>query len=258
MPSPTSAHNSRRRLAASLSEIRNLFQRWASEGDKFPTQDLQRYRILKRDTARSMPSTMADVLPTDFGNAIRAFELYSRDIYGADGVWVWLRLGTVIPKDVVEQIQDSRTQIDFLINCCLYSFVVAALALGRIIYATHQQLMTSSPIALWLAVGAGGSLATYLFYRWAVSRVPAWGDWVMTAFDCYLPALAKQLGYELPPTEKERVAFWTAFSQQLIFRRDPDGSLAFSVDDWMKSSAKPEEKTASTPIVVAVEVNNDK
>lgn len=247
----------RKRLQASLSEIRNLFQRWASEGDAFPANDLRRYRSLRRDTARSMPSTMSDVLPTAFGNAIRAFELYSRDIYGADGVWIWLRLGTVIPKNVTEQIQDSRTQIDFLVNCCLYSFVVATLSFGRVVYAANQQLMASSPIALWLAVGAGGSLATYLFYRWAVSRVSAWGDWVMTAYDCYLPALAKQLGYELPPTEKERVAFWTAFSQQLIFRREPDGSLAFCVDDWIKSTTKPEEKASPSTIVVAVDVDND-
>jgi hypothetical protein len=244
----------RKRLQDELDEIDSLFRRAAAEGEQFPKTDRWRYRILKRDTARSMPSTVMDVLPTDFGNAIRAFEFYSRDIYGADGVWIWPRLETVIPKDVVAQIQESRTQIDFLINCCLYSFAVAALAFGRVIYAAQQQTLTNSPIALWLAIGAGGLLMTYLFYRWAVTCVPEWGDCVMAAYDCYLPSLAKQLGYELPPTEEKRRDFWTKFSQQLIYRRDPDGKLAFCVEDWVKPAQTPEEKSAPSGVLVSIDV----
>jgi hypothetical protein len=244
----------RKRLQNELNEIDSLFRRAAAEGKQFPKADRQRYRILKRDTARSMPLTVMDVLPTDFGNAIRAFEFYSRDIYGADGVWIWPRLETVIPKDVVTQIQESRTQIDFLINCCLYSFAVAALSFGRVIYAAQQQTLANSPIALWLAFGAGGLLMTYLFYRWAVICVPEWGDWVMAAYDCYLPTLAKQLGYELPPTEEKRRDFWTKFSQQLIYRRDSDGKLAFCVEDWVKPAQTPEEKSSPSAVVVAIDV----
>jgi hypothetical protein len=245
-------------LQKALDEIRTLFQRRRLEGKQFPSVDLRRYRILRRDTANSMPSTSPDVLPTAFGNAIRAFELYSRDIYGVDGVWVWLRLATVIPKDVVEQIQDSRTPIDFLINCCLYSFAIAALAFGRVIYAGFQQQpIATTPVGSWLAFGADGLLAAYLFYRWAVTRVPAWGNWVMSAYDCYLPALAKQLGYELPPTEAERIAFWNAFSRQLIYRRDPDGKLAFSVEKWVKPAADAEKTKTPQTVALTINVEND-
>ena len=247
-------------MQEALDEIQRLFLR-ASEaaktGTKLSADDLRRYRKLKLETARNLPSTPADVLPTDFGNAIRAFEFYSRDIYGADGVWVWLRLATVIPKDVADQIQDSRTQIDFLINCSLYAFVIAVLAFGRVIYAADNRLLPVSPICVWLQAGAAGLVATYLFYRWAVSRVPAWGEWVMTAYDCYLPALAKQLGYELPATEKDRMAFWKAFSQQLIYRRNPDGSLPFHVERWIKPTAEPENAGGPQAIVIAVDLGDD-
>jgi hypothetical protein len=42
-------------------------------------------------------------------------------------------------------------------------------------------------------------------------------------FDCYLPALAEQLRFELPATEAKRRRFWTTFSQQLIYGLEPNG-----------------------------------
>ena len=60
----------------------------------------------------------------------------------------------------------------------------------------------------------------------------------MTAYDCYLPALAKQMGYDLPRTEVDRKAFWTALSRQLIYRRDPEGNLEYKTEDWLKPEVK--------------------
>src|SRR2546423_9302704 len=56
---------------------------------------------------------------------------------------------------------------------------------------------------------------------------------------CVTQRFPKQLGYELPVTEAERKAFWVAFSQQVIYRRDPDGNLAYRVEDWTKPPGKP-------------------
>jgi hypothetical protein len=55
---------------------------------------------------------------------------------------------------------------------------------------------------------------------------------VMSAFDCYLPALAGQFGFELPATESKRRNFWTTFSQQLIYRREPNGKSPFRLEKW--------------------------
>jgi hypothetical protein len=252
----------RKRRQVALNEIDSLFQRAvvaAAEGKQLSEGDSVRYGKLKYKTARNLPPSSADVMPTDFGNAIKAFESYSGEIYGADGVTVWFRLATVIPKDILEYIQESRTQIDFLINCCMLSCVVSALAFGRIAYAAYRHhSMIDMTIGSWLAFGIGGLVSASLFYRWAITRVPEWGDWVMTAYDCYLPALAKELGYELPPTEVKRREFWIKFSQQLTYRRDPAGKLAFRVEDWVKPAEKPEDKTVPPAVVVSIDVNDDK
>ena len=103
----------RKRLAVTASEIKSLYLRWAEEGSKFPSDKLERYKMLRREFVRWMPSLEEDVLPTRFGNAIKAFEVYPRDIYGADGIVIWLRLVSVLPSSFLELIQGVRSQIYF-------------------------------------------------------------------------------------------------------------------------------------------------
>ncbi len=236
----------RKRLKADLGEIKSLYDLWEKEGEKFPANKLERYVALRKQMVRSIPSGKADVLPTRFGNVIKAFEVYPRDIYGADGIVIWLRLVSVLPNSFLELIQGVRSQIDFLVNCCFFSTIICLLSVGRLIYSAdwhNSHLRTASGIITlissiqiyWIFWIAGGLIVAYVFYEWAVSRIPAWGELVMSAFDCYLPALAGQFGLELPKSEAERRIFWETFSQQLIYRREPDGSLPFRVEDWKRT-----------------------
>jgi hypothetical protein len=242
---PLACRNISARIARD--EIRTLYKKYAQEREAFT--ELDRYQTLRLKLLKQMPSMVGDVLPTRFGNAIRAFEVYPRDIYGADGVAIWLRLASVMPKQFADQIQDTRSQIDFLINCCFFSAIIAFLGLSRTIYSaswhdldlyttTGVHAFISSIDKFWLWWAAGGAVATYVFYRWAVTCVPAWGDLVMSAFDCYLPELAGQLGFELPTTEAERLRFWTTFSLQLIYRREPNGETPFHIEDWKQAQSK--------------------
>jgi hypothetical protein len=233
----------RKRLRRKLCELQILYDRWAKEGIAFPQGDLDRYQELRWELLRSMPSRESDVLPTRFGNAIKAFELYPNEVYGADGVVIWLRLVSVVPKSFAQQIQDMRTQVDCLINCCLFSGLITLLGAFRMIFSDEWRnidvnsgtyAFLSSIEKVWIVWIIAGAVGAYLFYRWALACVPAWGELVMSAFDCYLPALAAQLGFELPETEPMRRQFWITFSQQLIYRRGPDGRLFFRIEDWKK------------------------
>jgi hypothetical protein len=243
----------RRDLQSRLREIRALYDKWAELGcefSEFPEGD--RYKTLRSDLVKWMPPLESDILPTRFGNAIRAFEVYPSELYGADIGVIWPRLTSVMPTAFGEQIEDVRSQIDFLVNCCLFSATIAFLGFSRTIYsATWQDLHT---IVGWFLWAAGGAIATCLFYRLAVTRVPAWGDLVRSAFDCYLPALAEQLGFEVPPTEAKLRTFWWTFSQQLIYGRDPDGKTAFHIEKW-----KPvQSKSVNTKLERGTEGQGDK
>jgi hypothetical protein len=231
----------RRRFKKLLDEARKLY-----ENEENTAVERDRYRRLRLELFKWMPATEKDILPTRFGNAIKAFEVYPREIYGADGVTIWLRLTAVIPKSFSEQIAHARSQLDFLINSCLFSCIIAIVGAFRAAGSGNwhefylSQFTGIVPFLLsieksWLVWTAGGALAAYVFYRWAVSCVPSWGELVRTAFDCYLPTLATQLGFELPTTEDRRRDFWTTFSQQAIYGREPDGSSPFQVGNWRKT-----------------------
>jgi MFS family permease len=137
----------RRRLRAILDELKQLYAKCDEQADAFPLADRDRIRQLAVERMTWLPSRESDVLPTRFGNAIRAFEVYPRDIYGADGVSIWLRLGTVIPKAFAEQIEGVRSQIDFLINCCMFSVIIVVLGFCRMLNSAnwHELRVNAHP-----------------------------------------------------------------------------------------------------------------
>jgi hypothetical protein len=168
------------------------------------------------------PQRAADVLPTAFGNAIRAFELYPAAMYGADSISVWPRLLSVVSKDVQTLINDAKALVDLCVNLC-------ALSLAWFVFAAGAALLERGAVALpfgaphaggtWSVVALVALLAAVASYRCALACVPDWGDTVKSAFDCYLPELARQLGYTMPAEPEGRREIWEALSPAVPVRR---------------------------------------
>src|SRR4029079_17509458 len=82
--------------------------------------------------AGDFPDDEASVLPTKFGNTIRAFEVYSRVVYGIESIYGWSRLLGVGPADYPEMMDNEKAQVDFWVNVwfesCLIVLVYGALA----------------------------------------------------------------------------------------------------------------------------------
>lgn len=158
------------------------------------------------------------VLPTRFGNVIRAFETYPYHVYGIDSIPGWLRLQAVIPKEFQALLNDAHAQVDFFVNTLFLSVVVALLATIRCTVDVIANWNSVDNLALIFPVTAIVAIAVAgLAYSAAVGLAGAWGDLVKSAFDLYLPSLAKQLGYQLPDTESERRAFWEAVTSMFLY-----------------------------------------
>jgi hypothetical protein len=71
-------------------------------------------------------------------------------------------------------------------------------------------------------VALSSLVAAAASYRFSISLIPDWGDQVMSAFDCYLPELAKTLGYTMPRTEAARKEIWDGLSGRLLYGEDFD------------------------------------
>lgn len=187
----------------------------------------QTFRRLTQD----YPPMKIDVLPTLFGNRIRAFEFYSNDLYGADGVTLWPRLLAVIGADFRAAIADAQAQVNCMMNLCFIALSFAVAALVRLLFETFSQSFPNPSDAPQLVVAliVAPALA-YGAYGLATERVFVWGETVKSAYDCFLPNLASQLGYESPSPESKRRAFWHAMSQLLQYRTPlDDGQWPMSV-----------------------------
>jgi hypothetical protein len=183
---------------------------------------------------QTLPHEARDVLPTRFGNAIRAFETYPYKVYGVDSIPAWLRLQGVVPKDFVSTINDARAQVDFFLNVLTLALLIGAAAAARLIYnaymveyCTHNDLSAIAycvrhdwnhvfrwEFCIW--IGLAIMLARGC-YELAIDRAIAWGDLVRSAFDLYLPMLAGQLGYILPDNNEDRKLFWDAVNSLFLY-----------------------------------------
>jgi hypothetical protein len=139
---------------------------------------------------------------------------------------MWLKLVAVIPKDYLSLIDNAKTEVDFFVNC-LVSVVICVLY-AAILYSISFYAATPIgplenifPILIhtkWYYVVISGALLVlgWFLYLGAIDRTRAWGEFVKSAFDLFLPDLAKQLGYDLPRTTQKRKEFWEAVNSMFL------------------------------------------
>jgi hypothetical protein len=203
------------------------FRRWTAERSRFReegnTHAASSYRI---KLLAAYPTKEEHVLPTAFGNALRAFEVYSNELYGADAIPVWLRLSAVIPERFQALINDAKAQVDFFVNIAVLAALFALTSFCRLVIAGLGMRPVGWPAdtAQLLFAGVLALVVVYTSYRWSIVQIGPWGNLVKSAFDLYLPALGTQLGYSLPATESRRREFWVGFTKLILYRRPfPDG-----------------------------------
>jgi hypothetical protein len=219
--------------------------------------DVQReYFRRRRDFNMRFPRQPDHVLPTRFGNVIRAFETYPYRVYGADSIPVWLRLQGSMPKDFTALIADTRAQVDFFLNILVLSCLLGIVAVVRaVLNIAIWQYCTSNGLAGLMTCNAHAWHDVHLRYEFvvvaliafalarlcyelAIARAVAWGGMVKSAFDLYLPDLARQLGYALPATDARRRDFWDAVNSLFLYGTPIP-------DEW------PRADTAAAPAVAA-------
>jgi hypothetical protein len=202
----------RRRYSKLVKEIDKLDQEYElnkSQGIEFP-QESRRIRITKkRDLVDRFPDEEVWILPTSFGNAIRAFEIYPRIMYGIDSIPGWLRLLGVISKDYREFVDAAKAQTDFWLNLLFLAVIGFFECLYISIISCNNHLVLHMIVAVVLI---------YVFYSQAVNSAIGWGSYIKAAFDIFLPELYEKLGLPRPLNRQKERENLSRFSQAVIYR----------------------------------------
>jgi hypothetical protein len=196
------------RIKAELEEIDDLRAK-LPHGTELPLERAYRRMDLMLELADRFPDDEGWVLPTSFGNTIRAFEVYSRVMYGFEAIKGWERLLAVVPKDYRQLIDDAKAQTDFWVNLGFLSLVFILEYAGMSIFSRQIALFWSPLLALGIVVVA---------YNRARNAAAEWGEMVKAAFDVFLPELREKMGLGDPAGPEGERAMWTRFSQAILYR----------------------------------------
>jgi hypothetical protein len=173
---------------------------------------------LMGELAEKFPDKKDLVLPTAFGNAIRAFEVYPRVMYGMEIIDSWPRILAFVPKDFRDLIDDAKAQVDWWINLSFVSFLLL-IEFWVVIFYKWKLTLNWAYIILNILV----PLALFVGLNWfflsrATSSAVSWGDFVKAAFDVYRFRLLKSMSLDVPKTRDAESELWMNFSQAIAFR----------------------------------------
>src|SRR5712692_4078105 len=94
--------------------------------------------------AERFPPEEDQLLPTAFGNTIKAFETYPDVMYGFDAIEGWTRLLAVIPKDYRELIETTKAETDFWVNLWFISLLILCECVGATFYTGELKIVMFS------------------------------------------------------------------------------------------------------------------
>lgn len=187
---------------------RQRYRQLKRNADAFPDASAER-QVAMLKLAEDYPIAEEFLLPTAFGNTIRAFETYPYALYGVDGVVVWDRLVLVLPETARQVAETAKSQVDFWLNLWWFA-----------LFGACQVLVLGAFAAPSLGQGAFLLAAVSLPLSHASrSAAREWGNVVRSCFDVYLPELRRVLG--LRPVKGDLREMWIRFGTAAIYR---DGS----------------------------------
>jgi len=227
-----------RKLTEKLTEVDLEYKRYQATGIQPPAKfEMKRSRLYWK-WAQRFPHDESLILPTSFGNTIRAFEVYPYLMYGIDFDAGWYRLLAIIPEKYQDNINQAKTIVNFWLNLGAVSCFVLITYIGFAIGGICSGYLKCPDLSFWPIINFFWIPVATVVLRFIsnyMARVAAveWGNWVKSAFDVYLPELRTKLGFSpLFIGEKEKDV-WRKFSQAAIYRNPkvmPD-RVVFKVSD---------------------------
>ncbi len=186
----------------------------------------QEYYTITSEYDHTYPPNLGEILPTQFGNILKASELYPGTRYGLDGVEFWPRLIHVIPDEYQQKIDNSRNELSFLVNMSILSIVFYLLCIIAMFYTLAAAPDTLSGASLlfdtlgkalrYVVAGLIGLGFNMFFNRASIFSVSSFGLMIRSAYDLFRIDLLKQLRVKRPANSIEEFAMWKNLNEFVV------------------------------------------
>ncbi|MDL1944934.1 hypothetical protein FBQ99_21620 [Chloroflexi bacterium CFX2] len=202
---------------------------------------MDRYYKAAADYSLTYPDNLSDVLPTRFGNTLKAAENYSGERYGFDGVHFYPRLMQVIPVEYKLNIDTARNELSFLANMSILSVFFSFLCMFAIFISMSMVngagtdpaifIEFSGTVMRYLTAAAVGFISCGFFYNASIFSVNSFGLMIRSSFDLFRMDLLKKLGLERPKDSEEEFNTWQVLNELIVLGSH---SLSFKKLDYRK------------------------
>ncbi|PWB73183.1 MAG: hypothetical protein C3F07_10030 [Anaerolineales bacterium] len=209
--------------------------RWQSELDELSEQ----HYMVAAEYGLTYPEDLKDVMPSRFGNTLKAAENYPGERYGFDGVHIWPRLVDVIPTEYKLSIDSTRNELSFLVNMSILSATFALLcvlafflSMGGVSGAgTNPKVFLDflPVIGKFILLAGVGITCCYFFYNASIFSVGSFGLMIRSSFDLFRLDLLKKLGVERPKDSIQEFETWNSLNELIVLGRH---SLSFRKLDY--------------------------
>jgi hypothetical protein len=171
--------------------------------ERNPTSVGTKWRLDRRfPTGDTEENNLKRLLPTRFGNIIRAAEDHAYSRWGLDHIAVWPRVDPLLNEREQELHSNARSDLFFYVNSALGSIVIGVvLVIDQAVYGRLSgavNLVYAIPFAL-----------AYVLYRMSLSAAEGWGLEMRASVDLHHLDLYDKLGVRRPLTpedEKKTIA----------------------------------------------------
>jgi hypothetical protein len=187
------------------------------------------------------PEDPGDVMPTRFGNTLKAAENYPRERYGFDGVIIWPRLFQVIPNEYKLNIDSVRNELSFLVNMSVLSIFFSFLCILAVFYTMLKVKGAGSDPSFYfqflkdaipfLFIAAISLAIARFFYEASIFSVGSYGLVVRSSFDLFRMDLLKKLHVPRPENSNKEFYAWKELNELIVLGKH---SLTHSQIDYRR------------------------
>jgi hypothetical protein len=160
------------------------------------------------------------VMATRLGNILKSAEVYSKERYNADAVFLWPKLYPLLSSETTTVLADARGFLDLMVLISFLSFIFSILG-GLILVASRAQ-----PIHFLLTFW-GFLLLGWMAYKGAITAAVTYGDQIRSTFDLYRDKLIVEMGIKAPASVKDERELWEGLDQWL-YRNLPSDKIIYS------------------------------